>query len=272
MKKNTKQKHPKKAPVEQPEKASRETKAPRDESHAAVETGEDEADLSPSVRRLVALHRLDPGRISGTGPGGRVTKGDVLLFLEAQAAVPEKTPSPLPPAEAPTKTEAAVERKPMSPIRKRIAARLVAAKQNTAMLTTFNEIDMTHVHGHPFRQYKDAFFKKYDTTCLWVSCPFSSRRRWQALKEFPDMNAFIEEEDLVYHHDYHIGIGVAIGAEKGLVVPVIRRCRPARAWRTLESDDRRFCGKKIKSNKPGPFRSGRRVPFRSPMAEYTGLC
>ena len=208
---------PEKTPVEQPEKASRETKAPRDESHAAVETREDEADLSPSVRRLTALHRLDPGRISGTGPGGRITKGDVLLFLEAQAPVQEKTPSPQLPAEAPANTEAAVERKPMSPIRKRIAARLVAAKQNTAMLTTFNDIDMSRSMEIRSR-YKEDFKKKHDVSLGFMS--FFIKASVQALMEFPQINAFIDGDDIVFHHYHHIGI--AVGSPRGLVVPVIR--------------------------------------------------
>jgi 2-oxoglutarate dehydrogenase E2 component (dihydrolipoamide succinyltransferase) len=110
-----------------------------------------------------------------------------------------------------------IERKPMTPIRRRIASRLLEAKQNTAMLTTFNEIDMSNVQG--FRNaYKEAFKKRYDVSLGMMS--FFIKASVTALKEFPEVNAFIDGEDIIYHHYYHIG--VAIGAERGLVVPVIR--------------------------------------------------
>ena len=208
---------PGKATAEASDKKNRETEAPRPSLQASPEAGGGEADLSPSVRRLVALHRLDPERISGTGPGGRITKGDVLLYLEAQAAVPEKAPSPAAPATEPSKTEAVVERKPMSPIRKRIAARLLEAKQNTAMLTTFNDIDMSRSMEIRSR-YKEDFKKKHDVSLGFMS--FFIKASVQALMEFPQINAFIDGDDIVFHHYHHIGI--AVGSPRGLVVPVIR--------------------------------------------------
>jgi 2-oxoglutarate dehydrogenase E2 component (dihydrolipoamide succinyltransferase) len=197
--------------------APRETEAPREALQPVHEAGGGAADLSPSVRRLTALHRIDPGRISGTGPGGRITKGDVLLYLEGQAPAPDKAPPPPPAANEPAETEPPVERKPMSPIRRRIAARLLAAKQNTAMLTTFNDIDMSRSMEIRSR-YKEAFKKKHDVSLGFMS--FFIKASVQALMEFPQINAFIDGDDIVVHHYYHIGI--AVGSPRGLVVPVIR--------------------------------------------------
>ncbi len=174
----------------------------------------DESALLPSVRRLIAEKGLDPAKIPGTGPEGRLTKGDVLLYLESLAAAP---PAPAaPPAAAPAPEEA-VTRKPMSPIRKRIAERLLAAKRDTAMLTTFNEIDMGRVTAIR-DEHKDAFQKLHGVRLGFMS--FFVKAVVAALKEAPDMNGAIENNEIVHHHYYHVGM--AIGAEKGLVVPVIR--------------------------------------------------
>jgi 2-oxoglutarate dehydrogenase E2 component (dihydrolipoamide succinyltransferase) len=182
--------------------------------------------LSPSVRRLVAEKGVDVRQISGSGPGGRITKSDVVLYLEGDlgARAPEskealQVPGAVKRDAARTEGpgEQAVTRKPMSAIRRRIAERLLDAKQNTAMLTTFNEIDMSSVMEIRDR-YKDAFQKKYGVSLGFMS--FFIKAGVEALKEFPGINAFIEGKDIVYHHYYHIGI--AIGGEKGLVVPVIR--------------------------------------------------
>jgi 2-oxoglutarate dehydrogenase E2 component (dihydrolipoamide succinyltransferase) len=186
-------------------------------------------DLAPSVRRLIAEKNLDPAQITGTGPAGRITKGDVVLFLEG-LQVPAAAPAqgddtvpkgaetaPQPSAETPTAGEEKITRKPMSPIRQRIASHLLAAKQNTAMLTTFNDIDMTRVLALR-AQFKENFKEKYGISLGMMS--FFIKACVAALKEFPEVNAYIDEKDIVYHHYYHIG--VAIGSEKGLVVPVIR--------------------------------------------------
>ena len=209
------------APAEPVPKAA--ARAPEIEIAKPVETPAAAPDktaanaLSPSVRRLIAENRLDADRITGTGPGGRVTKGDVVLYLESGAArrpdaVETAALSVIPPG-----GDEKIERKPMTPIRRRIASRLLTAKQNTAMLTTFNEIDMSNVQA--FRAaYKEAFKKRYDVSLGMMS--FFIKASVTALKEFPEVNAFIDGEDIIYHHYYHIG--VAIGAERGLVVPVIR--------------------------------------------------
>lgn len=178
------------------------------------EEGE-EADFAPSVRRLAALHGIDPGRIEGSGPGGRVTQGDVLLHLEARA--PEKAARESAPEAASPESPSAVERKPMSPIRRRIAARLLEAKQNTAMLTTFNDVDMSRAMAIR-TQYKDEFKKKHGVALGFMS--FFIKASVRALQEFPQINAFIDGDDILFHHYHHIGI--AVGSPRGLVVPVIR--------------------------------------------------
>jgi len=206
--------------------------------------------LSPSVRRLVAEKGIDINKISGSGPGGRITKGDVLLYLEsdqskaaqvrlnAKSSGPEEvlaqssptSSPPSPPFDAAASEikenvtpvcvlpdQETVTVKPMTPIRRRIAERLLAAKQNTAMLTTFNEIDMSHVMTIRDR-YKDAFYQKYKVRLGFMS--FFVKAVVEQLRQMPDMNARVDGNNLIYHHYYHIG--VAIGAERGLVVPVIR--------------------------------------------------
>jgi 2-oxoglutarate dehydrogenase E2 component (dihydrolipoamide succinyltransferase) len=179
-----------------------------------------ESQLAPSVRRLVAQKNLDPALIPGTGPGGRITKGDVVLYLEnGQAAVSAAMSDPAAvPATVKTITaEELISRKPMSPIRQRIAVRLLEAKHSTAMLTTFNEIDMSNLMAIR-KQYKEAFKQKYGVNLGMMS--FFIKAGVEALKELPQVNAFIDGKDIIEHHYYHIG--VAVGSERGLVVPVIR--------------------------------------------------
>jgi 2-oxoglutarate dehydrogenase E2 component (dihydrolipoamide succinyltransferase) len=181
----------------------------------------DDGRFSPSVRRLAAEHRLDPGLIPGTGPGGRVTKGDVLLFLEQRdrspapaAAAPAVEPV-CPPCDESIREE--ITRKPMTPIRRRIAERLLKARQTTAMLTTFNDIDMSAVIDLRQR-YKEGFQKKHAVSLGFMS--FFIKAAIEALKAVPEINAYIDGTDIVYPHYHHIG--VAVGSERGLVVPVIR--------------------------------------------------
>ena len=204
--------------------------------------------LPPSVRRLVGEHRLDVSQIQGTGPGGRITKGDVLLFIEQTKAAPAAAPPApaVPPAEAacpPCEGPAEeVTRTPMSPIRKRIAERLLKARQNTAMLTTFNDVDMSAVIELRQR-YKETFQKKYGVSLGFMS--FFIKASVEALKAIPAINATIDGQDIVYHHYYHIG--VAVGSEKGLVVPVIRHVDRL-SFAQLEQAINAFVAK-IKENK-----------------------
>jgi len=178
--------------------------------------------LSPAVRRLVAERNIDVTAIAGTGPGNRVTKGDVLLYLEQ---TPQGAPGMKDVAVVGSEISAQptlplaedVTRKPMSPIRQRIASRLLEAKQKTAMLTTFNEIDMSRTMAMR-ALFKEPFKEKYGISLGFMS--FFIKASIEALKEFPEINAFVEGNEIVFHNYHHIGI--AIGTGRGLVVPVIR--------------------------------------------------
>jgi 2-oxoglutarate dehydrogenase E2 component (dihydrolipoamide succinyltransferase) len=185
---------------------------------------------------------VDLSAVSGTGPGGRITKGDVLLYLEgAEAASGGKEPARKE-AEGPADAEDGVRKKKMSPIRQRIASRLLEAKQNTAMLTTFNEIDMGRVMAIRSR-YKDSFAKRHGISLGFMS--FFIKASVEALKEFPEVNAYIEEKNIVYHDFCHVGI--AVGSERGLVVPVIRNAEK-KSFAELEQAVIEFV-EKIKKNR-----------------------
>jgi 2-oxoglutarate dehydrogenase E2 component (dihydrolipoamide succinyltransferase) len=175
----------------------------------------------PAVRKLVEETKLDPAGIPATGKDGRLTKGDVLAKLEQGGAVPAATvptakPAPViarPPREAGPREE----RVRMSRLRKRIAERLKEAQNTAAMLTTFNEVDMTAILAAR-DQYKDAFEKKHGVRLGFMS--FFVKACIVALKELPAVNAEIDGDDLIYKN--HYDIGVAVGTEQGLVVPVVR--------------------------------------------------
>ena len=166
--------------------------------------------LSPSVRKWVEEHKLDVSQISGTGPRGRITKQDVMNISK-----PSFVHSPSPPIIPTDKPEQTRER--MTTIRRRIAERLVASQQNTATLTTFNEVDMTEVIALR-TQYKESFQKQHNVKLGFMG--FFIKAVIKALQTFPKVNAFIEGREIVYHHSAHIG--VAVSTDKGLVVPVIR--------------------------------------------------
>ena len=173
--------------------------------------------LSPAVRKWVTEHNLNPVRIQGTGPNRRITKGDVLRFLSEQKNQKSSDVKPATPVTIPSSPSTETTRKKMTTIRKRIAERLVQSQQNTATLTTFNEIDMSQVINLR-TQYKDTFQKKHSIKLGFMG--FFIKATIHALKTFPRVNAFIEDDDIVYNHSYHIG--VAVSTERGLVVPVIR--------------------------------------------------
>lgn len=208
---------PEEKPEEAPKRAEEVPAKPEPEAFRKI--------LSPAVRRLVAEKNIDISGIKGTGPGNRITKGDVVLYLEqAPSAAPApskiKDAASVEPESAAKPTPSRMEdvtRKPMSPIRRTIASRLLEAKHSTAMLTTFNEIDMTHTMAIR-TQYKEAFKEKYGVSLGFMS--FFIKASVEALKEFPQINAFVDGNDIVYHNYYHVGI--AIATAKGLVVPVIR--------------------------------------------------
>ncbi len=170
-----------------------------------------EAPLSPAVCKIVTESKLDPATIPATGRDGRLTKGDVIEQLAKPAAIPVSMPAAAP---APSGAE---ERVKMSRLRLTIARRLKEAQNTAAMLTTFNEVDMSAVMTLR-NSFKDVFEKKHGVKLGFMS--FFARAVIQALKDVPAVNAEIDGEDLVYKNYYHLGI--AVGTEKGLVVPVVR--------------------------------------------------
>ena len=185
----------------------------------------EEAVLSPAARRIVTEEKLDPQEIRGSGKGGRVMKSDAMSAAQNRSAPREE-----PPAEkakddhaeektaAPVKSESGrFTRKKMSPLRRKIAAQLVMAQHTAAILTTFNECDMTAVQELRAKS-QDAFTKKNGLKLGFM--PFFIKATVEALKAVPSINSRIEGEDSIQNHYYDIG--VAVGTERGLVVPVLR--------------------------------------------------
>ncbi|HEY1224262.1 MAG TPA: 2-oxoglutarate dehydrogenase complex dihydrolipoyllysine-residue succinyltransferase, partial [Brevundimonas sp.] len=170
--------------------------------------------LSPAVQRVAAENNLDPASIPGSGKDGRVTKGDALAALEARAKAPAAAPSA--PA-APRAIHEREERVKMTRLRQTIARRLKESQNTAAQLTTFNEVDMTNVMALR-TQYKDVFEKRHGVKLGFMS--FFTKAVVAALKEIPAVNAEIDGTDIIYKN--HYDIGVAVGTDKGLVVPVLR--------------------------------------------------
>lgn len=168
---------------------------------------------APSVRRIAAETGLDASAIAGTGKDGRVTKGDALAALEARANAPVAVAAP----SAPRPLSKREERVKMTRLRQTIARRLKEAQNTAAMLTTFNEVDMTAVMALR-AQYKDVFEKRHGVKMGFMS--FFVKACVEALKDVPDVNAEIDGQDLIYKN--HYDIAVAVGTDKGLVVPVVR--------------------------------------------------
>lgn len=209
---------------------------PQGEEAAAA----DDRRILPAARRLIAEHDLDASLIPATGKGGRLLKSDVAAWLAAREAEPEATPptvAPAPttppaptvaePAPAPTPDapaaapppagERAEERVPMTPIRRRIAERLVQSQQQAALLTTFNEIDMSAVIDFR-KRYRDTFVERHEVRLGFLS--FFVKAAVDALRRFPRLNAEISGTDIIYRNYYDIGI--AVSTDRGLMVPVLR--------------------------------------------------
>ena len=165
--------------------------------------------LSPAVRRLVEEHGVDPGKVSGSGRDGRLTKGDVVAHVAQAPVAAAAGGAPVGPR--------AEQRVPMTRLRQRIAERLVQAQHNAALLTTFNEIDLTAVNELRAR-HKDRFEKEHGVKLGFMS--FFVKASIEALRKYPVMNAAVDGTDIVYHEFYDIG--VAVSTERGLVVPVLR--------------------------------------------------
>lgn len=230
-KEQPKKEEPKKEEPKQ-EAAKEEAKPQKAEAPAASksdDSGEDDDSeaLSPAVRKLIDEHDLDPARIEGTGKGGRLVKGDVLKAIEKRGDVPS-APESKPAQEAKTpeapKREdrredqgAREERVKMTRLRKTIASRLKQAQDTAAMLTTFNEVDMTNVMAAR-KEYKDLFEKKHGVRLGFMS--FFVKACIAGLRDIPAINAEIDGDEVVYKNYYNFGI--AVGTDKGLVVPVVK--------------------------------------------------
>ncbi|NWL77882.1 dihydrolipoamide succinyltransferase [Pseudomonas taiwanensis] len=196
--------------------------APAAQAAAPAAAAGDDAILSPAARKLAEENGIDPNSIAGTGKGGRVTKEDVVAAVEAKKsapAAPAAKPA-APAAEAPVFAagDRVEKRVPMTRLRAKVAERLVEAQSTMAMLTTFNEVDMTEVMALRSK-YKDLFEKTHNGVRLGFMS-FFVKASVEALKRFPAVNASIDGNDIVYHG--YQDIGVAVSSDRGLVVPVLR--------------------------------------------------
>jgi 2-oxoglutarate dehydrogenase E2 component (dihydrolipoamide succinyltransferase) len=180
-----------------------------------------DAPLAPSVRKIATETGMDPAKVEGSGKDGRVTKGDMMAAIERAAAAPTPVPQPAAAvqvrAPSPADDASREERVKTTRLRQTIARRLKDAQNTAAMLTTYNEVDMSAIMAMR-AQYKDLFEKRHGVKLGFMS--FFARACVQALKEIPEVNAEIDGGDLIYKNYYHIG--VAVGTERGLVVPVVR--------------------------------------------------
>lgn len=211
-----------KEPVQESKREETVEKAREATQAKASEVPGEEKVLSPAVRRLVEEHNLDIASLLATGPKGNIAKEDVLRAIEkkeptSKAKKPEKQQVPRPILPAPQQVSERQTRVKMSLIRKKIAENLVQSQKNAAHLTTFNEIDMSAVIALR-TQYKEDFEKEFGVRLGFMS--FFIKAAQHALTVYPELNAFIEDEEIVYNHSYDIG--VALSTEKGLMTPVIR--------------------------------------------------
>ncbi|WP_286827252.1 2-oxoglutarate dehydrogenase complex dihydrolipoyllysine-residue succinyltransferase [Alcanivorax sp. UBA3183] len=206
------------APAEQKEEASTAEKAPANEAASDDDSASDQA--GPAARKLMTEHGVAAAQVTGTGKGGRITKADVEKTISDKEEKRASQPAPQQPAtlDVPaTPGEREERRVPMTRLRKRIAERLVSAQQNSAMLTTFNEVNMKPIMDMR-KHYQPEFEKAHNVRLGFMG--FFTRACVEALKRFPAVNASIDGEDIVYHGYYDVG--VAVSTERGLVVPVIR--------------------------------------------------
>ncbi|STV60739.1 dihydrolipoamide succinyltransferase [Klebsiella pneumoniae subsp. rhinoscleromatis] len=203
---------------ESSEKADAKASTPAQRQQASLEEQNNDA-LSPAIRRLLAEHNLDPAAIKGTGVGGRLTREDVEKHLaKAPAPAEAKAPAAAPAAApAPQLGHRSEKRVPMTRLRKRVAERLLEAKNSTAMLTTFNEVNMKPIMDLR-KQYGEAFEKRYGIRLGFMS--FYVKAVVEALKRYPEVNASIDGDDVVYHN--YFDVSMAVSTPRGLVTPVLR--------------------------------------------------
>ena len=187
------------------------------EAEAVTPEATDESNdaLSPSVRRLIAEHNIDASKLKGTGVGGRITKEDVEAFVKNAKAAP--APAASAPAAVAPLADRSEKRVPMSRLRKTIAKRLLEAKNSTAMLTTFNEVSMQPIKDIR-KQYQELFEKRHGVRLGFMS--FYIKAVTEALKRFPEVNASIDGDDIIYHN--YFDISIAVSTPRGLVTPILR--------------------------------------------------
>ena len=223
------------APAATQESVKRVVEAPAAEASESIV-----AKLSPSVRRLLEEHDLDATIVIGSGKDGRITKSDVMGYLKNHSDENVTPGDPAPELEigavaaGPTRTE---QRVPMTRLRARIAERMVEAQQTAAMLTTFNEVDLTKVISLR-KRHKEAFEKEHGVRLGYMS--FFAKAAVESLKKFPAVNASVEDSDIVYH-DY-VDIGIAVSSERGLMVPVLRDVDHS-SFAKIEADINMYAGK-----------------------------
>lgn len=202
--------------------STEETKAVvKEEKGEIVDSPKDDIPLSPAVRKILAETKLDPASISGTGKDGRITKADVLNVQKALPEAPQQVqaePKPIP-SSVSSDPDSRSTRRPLSPIRRKIASRLVEAQQTAAILSTFNEVDLTEIMALR-KRHQDSFVKQNGVKLGFMS--FFVKGVVHALRAVPQINSRMEGNELVENH--YFDIGVAVGTEKGLVVPVLRDC------------------------------------------------
>ena len=201
------------------------------------EKATDGENLSPAVRRIVEEENLDPTKISGTGPGGRITKEDALAAARNRAKSETKIDKQEDRAASQQSADGRTVRKKMSPLRRKIATQLVMSQQTTATLTTFNEVDMSAVQELRTKS-QDAFTKKNGLKLGFMS--FFIKASVEALKAVPVVNGRIEDEDFIFNNFYDIG--VAVGTERGLIVPIVRDA-DKKSFADLERDIAEFATK-----------------------------
>ncbi|WP_447335389.1 2-oxoglutarate dehydrogenase complex dihydrolipoyllysine-residue succinyltransferase [Klebsiella quasipneumoniae] len=203
---------------ERSEKADAKASTPAQRQQASLEEQNNDA-LSPAIRRLLAEHNLDAAAIKGTGVGGRLTREDVEKHL-AKAPAPAEAKAPASAAAAapaPQLGNRSEKRVPMTRLRKRVAERLLEAKNSTAMLTTFNEVNMKPIMDLR-KQYGEAFEKRHGIRLGFMS--FYVKAVVEALKRYPEVNASIDGDDVVYHN--YFDVSMAVSTPRGLVTPVLR--------------------------------------------------
>ncbi len=198
-----------------------ETESPaRKSTKTVAKKAQGPAKTSPAVRRLLDEHDLDATMVMGSGKDGRISKADVMSFLKSDDSSNVTPGDPVPVAadeDVVAGLQRIEQRVPMTRLRARIAERLVEAQHTAAMLTTFNEVDLTNVMALR-KRYRDAFEKKHGVRLGFMS--FFAKASVEALKKFPAVNASVEGADIVYHNYYDIGI--AVSSDRGLMVPVLR--------------------------------------------------